>query len=107
MPKEGIAKDIYEGTVSFGKIIATISLVLSWLFGILLFMLGIYVAVQPEDESKDQNTLLNQSFGLIMIGVSIFIVCAASIYYYFVNKYKVIAAIAGVDGIFDGIDLIT
>lgn len=114
MPKEGVAKDIYDGTASFGKIIATITLIGACIIGGLLFIAGIYVALLPEDPNKAAKdardgvtTMSTQTAGIIMIVISIFMVVAASIYYYLVHTYKAIAAIAGVDGAIDMVDMIT
>lgn len=112
MPKEGVAKDIYDGSASFGKIIATISLIGACIIGALLFIAGIYVALLPEDPNKAAKdardgvtTMSTQSAGLIMIVISILMVVAASIYYYLVHTYKAVAALAGVDGALDVVDI--
>lgn len=116
VPKEGVISDVYQWSAFFGKIVATISLIFACIVGFLLFVFGIYVIRYPDSSNKptdnsnpnDKDRRSNNvRSGIFMIIISILIVVSASIYYYLVYTYKAVAAIAGVNGIFDGIDMIS
>ena len=112
-----IGKNIYQGTSKVGKIYSIITLVSSIIIGLALIITGIVLLVQqpvststsddddfPNDFDNDFDNDSNNSKNIgggFSLAFGIIIILLGVLNYYFVNKYKVLAAYEGGNVIID------
>ena len=112
-----IGKDIYQGTSKVGKVYALYKLVTFIIIGLILVITGIVLLAQPSvststfddadfpndfdnDFDNDSNNSKNIGGGFAL-AFGIIIILIGVLNYYFVNKYKGLAAYEGGNVIID------
>jgi hypothetical protein len=92
-----VAKQVYRGAVEFGRIESYASLFMGNMIGIIFLIAGILILKskpQPQivDKNKEQPQQNNKTGGWIFIGLGIFVIVSAWIYWWVIRKSDVAAA---------------
>ena len=91
-----VAKQVYRGAVEFGRIESYASLFMGNMIGIIFLIAGILILKskpqQLDNKNKEQPQQNHKTGGWIFIGLGIFVIVSAWIYWWVIRKSDVAAA---------------